>query len=72
MTHLAQPVSEVSLPERGRPRTSPHPTAPDAPQIRREITDGQICILTFDRPNSAANIFDRAALAELEIGRAHV
>ena len=66
MTHLAQPVSEVSLPERGRPRTSPNPTALDAPQIRREITGDQICILTFDRPNSAANIFDRAALAELD------
>ena len=66
MTHLAQPVSEVSLPERGRPRTSPNPTALDAPQIRREITGDQICVLTFDRPNSAANIFDRAALVELD------
>lgn len=65
MTHLAQPVSEVSLPDRGRPRTSPTPTAPDAPQIRREITDDQICVLTFDRLNSTANIFDRAAFAEL-------
>lgn len=33
--------------------------------IRREITDDQICVLTFDRPDSAANIFDRATLDEL-------
>ncbi len=33
--------------------------------IRRHVTDDQICVLTFDRPDSAANIFDRATLAEL-------
>ncbi len=33
--------------------------------IRREINDDNICVLTFDRENSAANIFDRATLAEL-------
>ena len=33
--------------------------------IRSEITEDQICILTFDRPDSAANIFDRATLEEL-------
>jgi 3-hydroxyacyl-CoA dehydrogenase/enoyl-CoA hydratase/3-hydroxybutyryl-CoA epimerase len=33
--------------------------------IRRQITDDNICVLTFDRPDSAANIFDRAALLEL-------
>jgi 3-hydroxyacyl-CoA dehydrogenase / enoyl-CoA hydratase / 3-hydroxybutyryl-CoA epimerase len=36
-----------------------------AAAIRREVTDDQICILTFDRPDSAANIFDRATLEEL-------
>jgi len=36
-----------------------------AAAIRREITEDQICILTFDRPDSAANIFDRATLEEL-------
>ena len=36
-----------------------------ASAIRREITEDQICILTFDRPDSAANIFDRATLEEL-------
>ncbi len=34
--------------------------------IRREIIDENICVLTFDRPNSAANIFDRATLNELD------
>lgn len=33
--------------------------------IRREIQDG-ICILTFDRPNSGANIFDAAAMKALD------
>ena len=33
--------------------------------LRREITDDGLCVLTFDRPNSAANIFDRATLEEL-------
>lgn len=33
--------------------------------IRRHVTDDQICILTFDRPDSAANIFDKATLDEL-------
>src|SRR5687767_16013578 len=33
--------------------------------IRAEITEDQVCILTFDRPDSAANIFDRATLEEL-------
>jgi 3-hydroxyacyl-CoA dehydrogenase/enoyl-CoA hydratase/3-hydroxybutyryl-CoA epimerase len=33
--------------------------------IRRHITDDHICILTFDRPDSSANVFDSAALTEL-------
>jgi 3-hydroxyacyl-CoA dehydrogenase/enoyl-CoA hydratase/3-hydroxybutyryl-CoA epimerase len=33
--------------------------------IRREIADDHICVLTFDRPNSGANIFDAATLDEL-------
>lgn len=36
------------------------------PLIRREVTDDQICVITFDRPNSAANIFDFDTLAELD------
>jgi 3-hydroxyacyl-CoA dehydrogenase / enoyl-CoA hydratase / 3-hydroxybutyryl-CoA epimerase len=33
--------------------------------IRREIGNDHICLLTFDRPDSAANIFDAATLDEL-------
>ena len=34
--------------------------------VYRQITDEQICILTFDRPNSSANVFDRETLHELD------
>lgn len=37
-----------------------------ATNIRREITDDNICVLTFDRPDSSANIFDVATLTQLE------
>src|SRR6266478_5252169 len=33
--------------------------------IRREIGDDHVCVLTFDRPESGANIFDAATLDEL-------
>ena len=46
----ANPVSHSPMPER----------------IRRHVTEDQICVLTFDRPDSAANIFDRATMEELK------
>jgi len=33
--------------------------------IHRTVQDDGVCVLTFDRPNSSANIFDRATLEEL-------
>ena len=36
-----------------------------APMIRRETSEDHICVLTFDRPHSGANIFDAATLDEL-------
>ncbi len=36
-----------------------------APMIRREMAQDGVCILSFDRPNSGANIFDRAAMDSL-------
>src|SRR6266403_2772195 len=33
--------------------------------IRREIDGDKVCLLTFDRPESGANIFDAATLGEL-------
>jgi 3-hydroxyacyl-CoA dehydrogenase/enoyl-CoA hydratase/3-hydroxybutyryl-CoA epimerase len=34
--------------------------------IRRDIGDNKVCVLTFDRPESGANIFDAATLDELK------
>jgi 3-hydroxyacyl-CoA dehydrogenase/enoyl-CoA hydratase/3-hydroxybutyryl-CoA epimerase len=39
------------------------------PMIRREIGEDGICVLTFDRPESGANIFDAATMENL---REHV
>src|SRR5947207_14712303 len=33
--------------------------------IQREIDDDRVCVLTFDRPESGANIFDDATMKEL-------
>jgi 3-hydroxyacyl-CoA dehydrogenase / enoyl-CoA hydratase / 3-hydroxybutyryl-CoA epimerase len=33
--------------------------------IQRSVTEDHVCVLTFDRPDSAANVFDKATLAEL-------
>ena len=41
------------------------PAVVTAPMIRRETGDDRICVLTFDRPDSGANIFDAATLDEL-------
>ena len=41
------------------------PAVATDPLIRREIDDDHICLLTFDRPESGANIFDAATLDEL-------
>ncbi|MBM3877450.1 MAG: hypothetical protein FJ386_12120 [Verrucomicrobia bacterium] len=52
------------------PKPQPSPSTPDAPEppcpyIVREVTPDQVCILTFDNPDSSANIFDRTTLKEL-------
>ena len=36
------------------------------PNLRTQTLDEGICVLTFDRPDSSANIFDSATLAELD------
>ena len=43
-------------------QNDPMPPTDDAPMVRREIDADGICTLTFDRPNSGANIFDAAAM----------
>src|SRR5215470_4910738 len=42
------------------------PAVATAPMIRREIGDDHICVLTLDRPDSGANIFDAATLDQLD------
>jgi len=65
MTTLESPVTPTAtgtvLP--AAPQPTPVKTKP--PRIRRHLTDAQICVLTFDRPDSSANIFDMATLTEL-------
>ena len=41
------------------------PATVSSTMIRSEIDDDHICLLTFDRPDSGANIFDAATLNEL-------
>ena len=36
------------------------------PNLRTQTLEDGICVLTFDRPDSSANIFDSATLAELD------
>jgi 3-hydroxyacyl-CoA dehydrogenase/enoyl-CoA hydratase/3-hydroxybutyryl-CoA epimerase len=42
------------------------PATLSSAMIRREIGDDHICLLTFDRPESGANIFDAATLNQLD------
>lgn len=59
-------TSEMKIVPNTDPAADIAAQAEKAPElIRRHITDDQICILTFDRADSAANIFDRATLGEL-------
>lgn len=58
-------VSPINLERRQPSSRFPTPANAGAPTLRREITAEQVCILTFDRPGSSANVFDRATLAEL-------
>ncbi|HJS81060.1 MAG TPA: 3-hydroxyacyl-CoA dehydrogenase NAD-binding domain-containing protein, partial [Vitreimonas sp.] len=56
----SEPVVEMLAP----PRSTP---APDAPErtLRFGVREDGVCVLTFDRPGSAANIFDLRTLDEL-------
>ncbi len=50
---------------RKRSKMKRMPQVAKAPMIRREIGGDHICVLTFDRPDSGANIFDAATLGKL-------
>jgi len=47
------------------PASTTSPNSLTQRTIRKLVRDDGICILTFDRPASSANIFDRRALTEL-------
>ncbi len=42
------------------------PPVQAAPNIRRELDADHVCVLTFDRPGSSANLFDAQTLSELD------
>src|SRR6266436_4369513 len=48
-----------------RTKVIPMAAVATGPMIRREIGDDHVCGLTFDRPESGANIFDAATLDQL-------
>src|SRR5437773_7556232 len=50
---------------RKRGKVIPMPAVATGSMIRPEIGEDHICLLTFDRPESGANIFDAATLDEL-------
>src|SRR5437773_3086770 len=50
---------------RKRGKVIPMPAVATGSMIRPEIGDDHICLLTLDRPESGANIFDAATLDEL-------
>ena len=50
---------------RNRPNLNLMTSSSTTPLIRRETGDDGVCLLTFDRPDSGANIFDVGALQEL-------
>ena len=61
LTKTATPSTSTS-----EPPSVPSPEAKaKAQRIRRELNEDHICILTFDRPGSSANVFDAATLVEL-------
>jgi 3-hydroxyacyl-CoA dehydrogenase/alkylation response protein AidB-like acyl-CoA dehydrogenase/enoyl-CoA hydratase/carnithine racemase len=65
-TNVAEMTRSISpINGEGRQPKSPPATNASEPNLRREVTAEQICILTFDRPGSSANIFDRATMNEL-------
>ncbi|KAF0180361.1 MAG: 3-hydroxyacyl-CoA dehydrogenase / enoyl-CoA hydratase / 3-hydroxybutyryl-CoA epimerase [Limisphaerales bacterium] len=64
MSTAILPASEqLSLNVMNEPKPSPAPR--EFKNVRREVTADAIAVLTFDRPDSVANIFDRVTLEEL-------
>ena len=69
MTTLETPPAKLNQKAPAAPATEGAPLVLPAkpPQsILREVTDDGVCVLTFDKPNSSANVFDAATLRELD------
>lgn len=62
MTTLESPPKTTTT----APPAEPPVPASEPELISRQVTDDGICILTFDRPGSSANVFDKAALRQLD------
>ena len=62
-TATLPPATQLSLNVMNAPQPAPAPRV--FKNIRREVTADAIAVLTFDRPDAAVNIFDRATLEEL-------
>jgi 3-hydroxyacyl-CoA dehydrogenase/enoyl-CoA hydratase/3-hydroxybutyryl-CoA epimerase len=63
-------IMKTMIKEEGGPTTAfvPRVVPSESGQrnLRRVLREDGICVLTFDRPGSTANIFDRATLEELQ------
>lgn len=64
-TATLPPPTQLAISVMNAPQPSPTPAPREFKNVRREVTAAAIAVLTFDRPDSAANIFDRATLEEL-------
>ncbi|MEN9573967.1 MAG: hypothetical protein RL514_1822 [Verrucomicrobiota bacterium] len=62
-TAILPAPEQLNLHAMNAPQPAPAPR--EFKNLRRETTADAIAVLTFDRPDSAANIFDRATLEEL-------
>ncbi len=67
-THHSTTVTDsISGRARRAPALRPLRILADPPErIRRAIGSDGVCVLTFDRPGSTANVLDRATLLELD------
>src|SRR2546430_1066792 len=63
LTNTATSATRTGEPPSATPTTG---AKSKAQRIRREMNEDHICVLTFDRPDSSANIFDAATLVELD------
>ena len=66
-TATLPPPTQLALPVMNEPKSPPAPAPREFRNVRSEVTADAIAVLTFDRPDSAANIFDRATLEELNV-----